>query len=270
MTAPTSPSASTRPLQGPRQEFGLAPAPAGLVPAVLPQPALLLLLASLALLALLAMLAPRAAGGLPVLPPLGAGPALLLAPAATGAAPAGPAAAPPLAAPGTGADAPPHRPAPAVPVNLNSAGEKELLSLPGVSKAMARKIIAGRPYGAVDDLVRAGIPLRAIERIRRLVVVTAPPAAAAAPRSEAPIRGAAGPRVVQSVTLTAPPPPRRVDINHASLEELQTLPGVDAATAARIIAARPYADVEALERTGIPAAVIARLAPLAWTGPEPP
>jgi competence protein ComEA len=193
----------------------------------------------------------------------------LAAPASAATPPAGAAAPAPPAPAGETAVAP-RRPAPAAPLNLNAATERELLSLPGVSRATARRIVAGRPYAAVDDLVRAGVPLKTIDRIRRLVAVAEPPRPAAAPRAEAPIRGAAGARVVQSAALTVPPPPPRVDINHASVEELQTLPGVDAALAARIVAARPYGDVEALERTGMPAAAIARLAPLVKTGPEPP
>ena len=39
------------------------------------------------------------------------------------------------------------------PVNLNSAAESELTSLPGVSSADARKIIHGRPYHSKDELL---------------------------------------------------------------------------------------------------------------------
>ena len=43
------------------------------------------------------------------------------------------------------------------PVNLNSAPESELTSLPGISSAEARKIIHGRPYHSRDELVTRGI-----------------------------------------------------------------------------------------------------------------
>ena len=42
-------------------------------------------------------------------------------------------------------------------VDLNSADEKELSTLPGVTRRDARKIIAGRPYRAPHELVEKGI-----------------------------------------------------------------------------------------------------------------
>jgi DNA uptake protein ComE-like DNA-binding protein len=43
------------------------------------------------------------------------------------------------------------------PVDLNSASESELKSLPGITQREARKIIAGRPYRAPHELVRRGV-----------------------------------------------------------------------------------------------------------------
>lgn len=74
----------------------------------------------------------------------------------------------------------------------------------------------------------------------------------------------------------APPAPRRVrpappaaplDVNHATAPELARLPGVGPALAARIVAARPFADVDELRRVrGVRRATLERLRPHVTTG----
>src|SRR5579872_5715133 len=56
-------------------------------------------------------------------------------------------------------------------IDLNSASEKELDTLPGVGPATAKKIIAGRPYSSVDDLKKAGVPAATITKITPLVTI---------------------------------------------------------------------------------------------------
>jgi DNA uptake protein ComE-like DNA-binding protein len=65
--------------------------------------------------------------------------------------------------------------APAMPngrlVDINSAGRNELMTLPGVTDAVAEKIIAGRPFGSKSHLTTRGIVARDVyEDIKKLVV----------------------------------------------------------------------------------------------------
>ncbi len=50
-------------------------------------------------------------------------------------------------------------------VDLNAASLAELETLPEITPAYAQQIIAGRPYRAMSDLERAGIPHELVEKI---------------------------------------------------------------------------------------------------------
>ena len=57
-------------------------------------------------------------------------------------------------------------------ININTATLEELDTLPGVGPATAQKIVEGRPYAAVDDLLRVkGIGQATFEKLRDLVTV---------------------------------------------------------------------------------------------------
>jgi competence protein ComEA len=62
------------------------------------------------------------------------------------------------------------RPGPALVlgvVNINQASIAELDSLPGVGSALAKRIIAGRPYQRLEDLDRIkGVGPKLLERLR--------------------------------------------------------------------------------------------------------
>ncbi len=77
--------------------------------------------------------------------------------------------------------------------------------MPGVGKATAGKIIAGRPYASVDDLAKAGVSKSTIAKIAPLVTVGAAPAAAkAAP--PAPAAPTPKPTMPAATTLPAKAP----------------------------------------------------------------
>ena len=84
----------------------------------------------------------------------------------------------PLPPPVTNPEATPVPPAKApptgiadVPVDINTATVEELDRLPGVGPSIAQKIIDGRPYTKIEDLLRVdGIGQVTVEKLRSLVM----------------------------------------------------------------------------------------------------
>jgi len=62
-------------------------------------------------------------------------------------------------------------------------------------------------------------------------------------------------------TVLVPP----IDLNTASPRDLQTLPGVGAATAKKIVAGRPYASAKDLAKAGVSRKIIAKITPMVTT-----
>ncbi len=151
-------------------------------------------------------------------------------------------------------------------IDLNSASEKELESIKGIGPALAKKIVAGRPYKSVDDLSKAGIPAKTIEAMKPLVKAGASaPAAAAAPPAKAPAKekaakAAASAPATAAQKATAPAvktpakaaaataaklaPGQKVNLNKATKEQLETLPEIGPVKAQAIIDGRPYKKID--------------------------
>jgi competence protein ComEA len=172
-------------------------------------------------------------------------------------------------------------------VDLNRADNARLRQLPGVGESLARRIEESRElhgeFRGVDDLRRvSGIGPATLERLRPFVYAQPtslsddaedpPPLVAApaepkviAPTKAAPAKKPAVSKKVESLT-------DRVDVNRATAEELQRLPGVGPALSGRVIAAReqkPFRAVEDLRRVhGIGPKTLERLRPHVTVGGE--
>lgn len=61
---------------------------------------------------------------------------------------------------------------PSPAIDLNTASVREVERLPGITPSMARRIVDGRPYGRLEDLVERGILTRhELDRLEDRVTV---------------------------------------------------------------------------------------------------
>jgi competence protein ComEA len=128
-------------------------------------------------------------------------------------------------------------------VNINSADQAALESLPGIGPEHAKAIIAARPFDSVDDLSRVkGLGKARIDALRSHVTTSAKMAAAGGKSSVSRRIGkaAATPAKVTSKLE----PGEKVDLNTASKEELDALPGIGPVKAQAIIDGRPFKTIE--------------------------
>ena len=138
-----------------------------------------------------------------------------------------------------------------VKVDLNRAGRAELLLLPGVGPELANRILDHRerqgPFDGIGDLRKiSGIGPTILEKLRPHVSISWPENVEAKKAIGEPIL-----RVQQAAMKTAKAPSEPLDINSASLAELQKLPGIGPKLAQRIVDARtdrPFAALADVRR----------------------
>ena len=148
--------------------------------------------------------------------------------------------------------------APGERIDVDKAGVRELERLPGVGPGLARKILADREslgtFGGLPGLDRVpGIGPALLARIAPAAAFSGPPRAAAGP--------------IQAGGSSLPSTPAgtvALDLNTASEQALQTLPGIGPAKARAIVAYReshgPFASVKALEEVpGFGPALVAKV-----------
>jgi competence protein ComEA len=139
--------------------------------------------------------------------------------------------------------------APASAVDINTADQKTLEALPGIGKATAKAIIAGRPYKSVDDLKRVkGMSDKKINSLRSKVTVgaAAAPAPSAAPAPKATAEDKKAPAAEKAAKTKSSKsagklaPGQKININTATQQEIEALPGIGPKKAQDIIKGRPY------------------------------
>ncbi len=133
-------------------------------------------------------------------------------------------------------------------IDLDVATAQELTRLPRIGPGLAKRIVADRaqlgPFGSLEALERvSGIGPAVLEAVGPFAAFSAPTGAPVAPPG---------------------PIDRLVDVNMATRQELQSLPGIGPTRAANLVAYRelngPFATLESLTAvSGIGPGIVARL-----------
>jgi competence protein ComEA len=174
-------------------------------------------------------------------------------------------------------------------IDLNHASEPQLLQVPGIGEKTANKIEAYRqehgPFDRVEDLTQIrGIGPATVEKWRGWVRAgsndfekdeSAPPKAVQAPSAPAKkaLAPSQRPNTRKAVSKKEESLTASIDVNRATSQELQRLPGVGPKIAQRIVDERakaPFQSVDDLRRvSGIGPKILERLRPYVTVKRDP-
>lgn len=155
-------------------------------------------------------------------------------------------------------------------VDLNHAERAELMQLPGVGDALADRVLEHRrqhgPFRNVDDLrTVSGMGPATLERLRPHIQVTADD-----PEAEEMPAPNLSPSPTRSTGKKESSLKEPIDINRATLDDLQRLPGIGPKMAQRILDERqkkPFEKIEDLRRvSGIGPKTLEKLRPCVKVG----
>ena len=128
-------------------------------------------------------------------------------------------------------------------IDINTATQAQLETLPRIGPVTAVAIFAGRPYSRIEDLDNVPrIGLKTIENLRPYITV----GGAAAPAAVSTVAPAVTPTVAPAMAPAVVA--GKINVNTATQAQLETISGVGPVTAKAIIAGRPYSRIEDLDR----------------------